>query len=104
MSEFLSCCLSYSFADGLAAVLAGSIGMKYSNQCIELERKLQLVFEHLEFYSALTVQSINYAKTEALWSARAIGNSKFEILFDGNKIPWVNKFKYLGYWITPKLG
>ncbi|CAF2020372.1 unnamed protein product [Rotaria magnacalcarata] len=104
MGDFLSFCLSYSFADDLAAVLAGSIGMKYSNQRIDFERKLQLFFEYLEFYSVLTVQPINYTKTEALWSARAIGRPKFEISYGGNKISWSNEFKYLGYWITPKLG
>ena len=104
MGDFLGGCLSHFFADDLAAILAGSIGMKYSNQCLELERKLQLFFDNLEFYSTLTAQPINYSKTEGLWSARAIGHPKFEIPAGQNKTKWVKEFKYLGYWITPKLG
>ncbi|CAF3389293.1 unnamed protein product, partial [Rotaria sp. Silwood2] len=41
---------------------------------------------------------------EGLWSAGAIGPPKFEICAGSNKIRWVNEFKYLGYWISPKLG
>jgi hypothetical protein len=33
-------------------------------------------------------QPINYSKTEAFWSARAIGPPKFEISAGDNKIQW----------------
>ena len=104
MGDFLGSCLSHFFADDLAAVIAGSIGMKFSSQCLDLERKLQLFFENLEYYSNLTIQPINYSKTEAVWSARAIGSPQIEISSDNHKIQWVKEFKYLGYRITPKLG
>ncbi|CAF4438722.1 unnamed protein product, partial [Rotaria magnacalcarata] len=104
MGDFLGFCMSHFFADDLAAVLAGSIGMKFSSQCLDLERKLQLFFENLEFYSILTSQPINYAKTEGIWFARAIGPPKIDISAGENKIRWTNNLKYLGYWITPKLG
>ncbi len=45
-------------------------------------------------------------KTEAIYSARAIGCPKFEIFLDVNKtkrINWVYEFKYLGYWISTKI-
>jgi hypothetical protein len=103
MGDFLGFCLSHFFADDLAAILAGSIGMKFTAQCLDLERKLKLFFDNLEYYSTLTAQPINYAKTEGLWSARAIGSPKFDIYAGDNKIQWVNNFKYLGYWISPKL-
>jgi hypothetical protein len=102
--EIISFCLSHFLAEDLAAVLAGSIGMKYTSQCLDLENKPELFFNNLEYYSTLTAQPINYAKTEGLWSARAIGSPKFDICTGDNKLQWVNKFKYLGYWITPKLG
>ena len=49
MGEFLGFCLSHFFADDLAAVLAASIGMKYSTQCLDLEKKLNLFFDNLLF-------------------------------------------------------
>ena len=104
MGEFLGFCLSHFFTDDLAAVLAGSIGMKYSTQCLDLEKKLNLFFDNLLFYSTLTSQPINFSKTVGLWSARAIGSPKFEISAGDNQIRWVKEFKYLGYWVTPKLG
>ncbi|CAF1305368.1 unnamed protein product [Adineta ricciae] len=102
MGDFLGGCLSHFFADDLAAIVAGSIGMKYTLQCIELERKLQKFLENLEYYSILTSQPINFAKTEGLWSARAVGAPKFDISSSNGVIQWSKKFKYLGYWITPK--
>ena len=84
--------------------LPGSIGMKFSSQCPDLERKLQLFYENLEYCSDLTIQPINYSKTEAAWSARAIGSPQIEISSSNHKIQWIKEFKYLGYRITPKLG
>ncbi|UJR07404.1 hypothetical protein I4U23_011690 [Adineta vaga] len=97
-------CLSHFFADDLAAILAGSIGIKYTLQCLDLERKLKVFLENLEYYSILTAQPINFSKTEGLWSARAIGAPKFELNALNSDLQWTNNFKYLGYWITPKLG
>jgi len=104
MPEFLSWCSSHFFADDLAALVAGQIGIKYTKQCLDLEKKLKLFFEQLEYYCLLTVQPINYSKTKGMWSARAIGSAPFEIEIGENKIEWTNEFKYLGYWISPKLG
>jgi hypothetical protein len=66
MGDFLGYCLSHFFADDLAAILAGSISMKYTAQSLDLENKLQLFFENLEFYSTLTAQPINCSKTQGL--------------------------------------
>ncbi|CAF4950058.1 unnamed protein product [Rotaria socialis] len=73
LTETLNCCLSHHFADDLAAIMAGGIGLKYSLQCLELEKKLSSFFKDLEYYCTLTAQPINYNKTQALFSARAIG-------------------------------
>ena len=97
MGDFLGCCLSHFFADDLAAIIAGSRGMNFTSQCLDLEKKLQLFFENLEYYSNLTIQPINYSKTEAVWSARAMGSPKIEISSADNKIQWVKEIKYLGY-------
>ncbi|CAF1393562.1 unnamed protein product [Didymodactylos carnosus] len=104
MPDFLSWCSSHFFADDLTAILAGQIGVKYTQQCLDLEKKLKLFFDQLEYYSRLTVQPINYSKTEGIWSARAIGSAPFEIESGENKINWIKEFKYLGYWISSKLG
>ena len=105
MGDFLGYSINHFFADDLAAILAGSISMKFTAQYFDLERKLHLFFVKLEFYSILTSPPINYAKTEGLWSPRAIiGPPKFEIFAGDKKIQWTNKFKYLGYWFTLKVG
>jgi hypothetical protein len=40
MGQFLSGCSSYFFADDLAAILAGQLGIHYTDQCLDLEKKL----------------------------------------------------------------
>ncbi|CAF4586909.1 unnamed protein product, partial [Rotaria socialis] len=54
MPDFLSWCTSHFFADDLAAILAGQIGIKYSKQCLDLEKKLKLFVDQLEYYCLLT--------------------------------------------------
>ena len=61
----------------------------------------------MEYYSLLSAQPINYEKTEALWSARAWGvheEAKFQLRCGEHPIKWCTSFKYLGYWISPKIG
>ncbi|CAF4319522.1 unnamed protein product, partial [Rotaria magnacalcarata] len=88
LTETLNCCLSHHFADDLAAIMAGGIGLKYSLQCLELEKKLSSFFEDLEYYCTLTAQPINYNKTQALFSARAIGYPDIALKCGNNKIEW----------------
>jgi hypothetical protein len=104
MGDFLEVCIPFFFADDLAAVIAGRIGVKYSEQCLDLEKRLNKFFVNLEYYSLLTLQPINYSKTEAMWSARAILNPKIEIKCGNENIEWTKSYKYLGYWISQKLG
>jgi len=92
------------FADDLAAAIARNIGDKYSFQCLDLERKLKLFFDYLEYYAILSIQPINLTKTEGMWSARAIGPPKFDISLADTKIKRVSEYKYLGYWVIPKIG
>jgi hypothetical protein len=74
MAEFTPMAMSLFFADDLAVVIAGQIGIRFTDQCIDLERKRHSFFEQLELYSLLTVQPINYSKTQAMFSARVINN------------------------------
>ncbi|CAF4408726.1 unnamed protein product [Rotaria magnacalcarata] len=90
----------------IQAVLAGQIGLKFTQQCVDLERRLQMFFEQLEFYSILAVQPINYSKTQIMFTARAIcyPNPMPQVKCGDNVIEWTSSFKYLGYWLTTKLG
>ena len=106
MAEFLPRAMSFFFADDLAAVIAGQMGLKFSDQCLDLEKRLREFFTQLEFYSILACQPINYAKTQTMFSARAVRypNPLPEISCGGHRIEWTSSFKYLGYWLTTKLG
>ena len=99
MGDFLPMAMSFFFADDLAAVMAGQIGIRFTDQCIELERRLHTFFEKLEFYSILAAQPINYSKTEAMFSARAINypNPMPCLRCGSHIIKWTSSFKYLGY-------
>ena len=92
------------YADDLACVVGGRIGEKYTIQCIDLEMKLKKLFDYLEFYAILAVQPINYGKTEWLWTARAVGKPKFEVVMGENKLQLVNSYRYLGYHVSSRLG
>ncbi|CAF0906163.1 unnamed protein product [Adineta steineri] len=107
MGQFLSSCTSHFFADDVAAILAGQMGVRFTDQCLDLEKRVKSFLDRLEFYSCLSDQPLNRSKTDALFSARAIGLPKFTISFDsdgGDEIKWKKEYKYLGYIISSKLG
>lgn len=106
MSEFLPNAMSFFFADDVAAVVAGKMVEQFTVQCIDLERRLKKLFEHLEFYAILSVQPINYSKTVAMFSALAVNypNPMPQLRCGNVEINWVSPVKYLGYWLTTKLG
>ena len=104
MWTFLQNALPNYFADDLACVIGGRIGVKYTLQCLDVERKLKTLFDQLEFYAVLSLQPINYEKTVVLWSSRAVGKPNFEVAMGERKVNWVSSFRYLGYNLTSKLG
>ncbi|CAF3062969.1 unnamed protein product [Rotaria sp. Silwood2] len=106
MADFIPGAMSFFFADDLAAVLAGQIGIRFKDQCLDLERRLHTLFEQLEFYAILAVQPINYSKTQAMFSARAVSypNPLPQVHCGDHKVEWITSFKYLGYWLSTKLG
>ena len=104
MSNFLSWSSSHLFADDLAAIFAGGIGELFSIQCLDLERRIKSFCNQLEYYCLLTDQPINYSKTECLWSSRAPRSASFNVEIGGNSIKCTKEFKYLGYFISPRLG
>ncbi|CAF5209814.1 unnamed protein product, partial [Rotaria magnacalcarata] len=107
MGQFLSGCTSHFFADDVAAILSGQLEVRYTSQCIDLERHVKSFLDSLEYYSCLADQPLNRTKTQAMFSARAIGSPKFNIMFDSGddeSICWKSEYKYLGYIISSKLG
>ena len=106
MGDALPMAISSFFADNLAATMAGRIGIRFTEQCIDIEKRLKSFFDCLEIYAILAVQPINYDKTKALWSARAVcpPNPMPKLTCGGNSIEWTREYKYLGYLISPKLG
>ena len=83
------------------------LGICYTDQCLDVEKRVSSFVEHLEFYSRLSAQPINMSKTVALFSARAVGLPKFDIFFNrelNERISWIKEYKYLGYWICQKGG
>jgi len=64
------------------------------------------MMDNLEYYSTLSVQPINYGKTQAMFSARAINypNPMPKLQYGNHRLEWVSSYKYLGYWITTKIG
>ncbi|CAF1270004.1 unnamed protein product [Adineta ricciae] len=95
IAQFLPRAMCFFFADDLAAVLADHMGVKFGLQCIDLERRLHTFFEQLEFYSILAVQTINYAKTQAMFSVRAVKypDSMPKLQCGGHPIEWSKSFK-----------
>lgn len=80
MANYISTAMSFFFADDLAAVLSVQIGIRFTDQCIDLEHRLQIFLNNLEAYSILVVQSINYAKTQAMFTAHYRNSSVVIIL------------------------
>ncbi|CAM4785109.1 unnamed protein product [Rotaria magnacalcarata] len=102
MGQFLSECTCHFFADDVAAIVSGQLGVRYTSQCIDLERRVKSFLDSLEYYSCLADQPLNRTN-----SARAIGSPKFNVMFasgDDNRICWKPEYKYLGYIISSRLG
>ncbi|CAF3391072.1 unnamed protein product [Rotaria socialis] len=99
MADFIPGAMSFVFADDLAAVIAGQIGIRFTDQCIDLERRLHTFFEQLEFYAILDIQPINYSKAQVMFSARAVcyPNPLPQVHCGDHKVEWIPSFKYLGY-------
>ena len=65
MDLSLSSCVSHSFADNLVAVMGGQLSVKYSIHCIDLEKRIKILLDQIEFYSCLSDQPINIDSTGA---------------------------------------
>jgi hypothetical protein len=105
MWTFLGISLPNLFADDLACVMDGRLGIEYSLQYLDLENKLTTLFNYLDSFAILSLQSIQYEKAELIWSSCAVGNPSFvKISMGVHEIRWLNSSSYLGYYLTSKLG
>jgi hypothetical protein len=106
MADYISTAMSFFFSYDLSAVISGRIGIRFTEQCLDLERRLRIFLDNLEAYSILAVQPINYVKTQVLFSARAVKypDPLPQLQCGNHSIEWISSFKYLGYWLTTKLG
>ena len=84
MYSFLAGATSHMFADDMATIVSGQIGIRFTDQCIDLEKRLSKILDQLEFYSVLADQPLNFLKTEAIFSCRAITKPKFNLVFSSN--------------------
>jgi hypothetical protein len=56
MWTFLENSLSNFFTDGLDCVIGEMMGVKYSQQCMDLEQRLKQPVSHIIYYFVLSVQ------------------------------------------------
>ena len=51
MRQFLSECINHVFADDVAVIPAAQLGLRYTDQCINLEKLIKSFHDSLEYYS-----------------------------------------------------
>ncbi|CAF4235845.1 unnamed protein product, partial [Adineta steineri] len=49
MGSSLTACISQFLADDLAEIVVGQLGIKYSSQCLDFEKRLKVFLDHLEY-------------------------------------------------------
>ncbi|CAF1487336.1 unnamed protein product, partial [Didymodactylos carnosus] len=85
MEYFIPEAMSFLFADDLAAVLAGQIGIKFAQQCIDLEKRLHIFFEQLEFYAVLTVQKACFQHVQLITRTQCLISDVRKMRLNGSK-------------------
>jgi hypothetical protein len=80
MPPFLTYEFSHFFVDDLAAIIAGNIGSKFVTQSFDPERKTTLFLDQLADHCTIADQPVNYSKTVALCSTRAISAPMFVVI------------------------
>ncbi len=92
------------FADDVALILNGSLETKFSRNVIELEQRAAIVLKQLENFSKDMILPVNIAKTKAVLIHSIVAPEHPRLLFDSQEIEYVGRFKYLGVYISEKLG
>jgi uncharacterized protein (UPF0147 family) len=92
------------FADDLALILTGSLENKFSVNIAELEVRAAIVLKQLENLSDDLILPVNITKTKAVLVHNIVSPSYPKIYFKNQSIEFTNRFKYLGVYVSVKLG
>ena len=79
MPEFLFWSSSHLFLNDFAIIVCDQSGIKYSEECLDVQERLELIVRQLDYYCFFTIHSINFDKTEDLRNAGAVGLLSFDI-------------------------
>lgn len=94
----------HMFADDLALVLVGSPKKRFLQNIKELETRTDIVLKQLEKFADDLLLPVNVTKTKALLADSVICPPIPKIKYKNQKIEFVKTFKYLGVFISTKLG
>ena len=94
----------HMFSDDLAIVLVGSLEKRFLQNIIELEERAKLVMKQLQKFSDYFILPVNVGKTKALLVHSIVSLPIPNINYKEQKLDYVKSFKYLGIYISTKLG
>ena len=92
------------YADDLALILNGSLEKKFSQNVTELEQRAATVLKQLDCFSKDIILPVNVAKTKAVFIHSVVAPLYPKLWFNSQEIKFVDRFKYLGVYISVKLG
>ncbi|CAF5194686.1 unnamed protein product, partial [Rotaria magnacalcarata] len=92
------------FADDLAIVIPGSREKRFSLNVKEIQEKPKIVMKQLEKFSNDLILPVNVNKTKTLPVHNAVSSTYPVVSYKNLTIEYVKIFKYLGVYISAKLG
>ena len=105
LSSFFLNLAVHMFADNLGIVLlVGSLEKRFSQNIIELEERAKLEMKQLKKFSDDFILPVNVSKTKALLVHSVVSPPIPDLNYKGQKLNYVKSFKYLGIYISTKLG
>lgn len=94
----------HMFADDLAIVIPGSLENKFSLNISEIQERAKIVMKQLEKFSNELILPVNVNKTKALLVHNVVSPPHPTIVYGDQMIEYVKIFRYLGVYISTKLG
>ena len=94
----------HMFSDNLAIVLVRSLEKRFSRNIIELEERAKLTMKQLEKFSDDFILPVNISKTKAIVVHSVVSSPIQNVNYKEQKLDYVKSFKYLGIYISTKLG
>jgi hypothetical protein len=84
--------------------MSGTLENRFSKNVFELEKQADVAMAILSKYAKDNILPVNVAKTKALLVHNVVAPPYPKVKYNGTKINFVNRFKYLGIDITTKIG